>query len=76
MTSTSTAPKPVTPRQQEAARLAAQALTYQEIGDAMGISKHTVRAHIIRLADRLPGGDSSPPLKRVRQWMRARQTAA
>lgn len=55
------------PRQREAAALAAQGLTYQEIGKELGISKHTARAHIIAMAKRL-SGDGKSPKSVVRKW--------
>lgn len=66
---------PMTPRQQEAAALAAQGMTYEEIGNELGISRNTARSHIIALANRLPG-DSTRPLWRVRRWMLTREHAA
>jgi DNA-binding NarL/FixJ family response regulator len=65
----------MTPRQQEAAALAAEGMTYKEIGKALGVSRNTARSHIIALANRLPG-DSKRPLWRVRQWMLTREHAA
>lgn len=60
----------MTPRQTEVAQLAAQSFGYQEIADALGISKHTARAHIVAIANRIPGEKN--PLRRVAVWMSRR----
>jgi DNA-binding CsgD family transcriptional regulator len=65
----------MTPRQQEAALLAAQRLTYAEIARRMGIKRVTAISHIKALAARLPG-DGTKPMSRVQEWMWTRQHAA
>lgn len=39
-------PSPLTPRETETVKLLARGLTYHEIGEALGISEHTVRSHV------------------------------
>lgn len=42
----------LTPRQRQAVELAAQGLSYREIGDALGISDQTVKNHLRDARDR------------------------
>lgn len=40
-------PRPLTPRELEVARLAVRKLTYGRMGEALGISPFTARAHLV-----------------------------
>jgi DNA-binding NarL/FixJ family response regulator len=60
---------PMTARQLEVAQLAAEGLGYAAIGKRLHISPHTARAHVITIANRIPG--ESGPLRRVMRWMLA-----
>jgi two-component system NarL family response regulator len=43
----------LTPRQMEVLNLAAQGLSYKEIGDKLGLSPHTVRYHMVEIMEHL-----------------------
>jgi DNA-binding NarL/FixJ family response regulator len=45
--------KELTPRQREVLNLAAQGLSYKEIGDKLGLSPHTIRYHMVEIIDQL-----------------------
>ena len=62
----------LTERQLEVATLVAAGLSNKAIARALGISPHTARNHVVRVAARIPG-DGPPRLKIMRWWYCSRQ---
>lgn len=59
-----------TKRQTQVAVLVAQGMEYKDIGRALGISHHTVRAMVVQMCNRIPH-TNSPPHRRLMLWMLA-----
>jgi DNA-binding NarL/FixJ family response regulator len=57
----------LTPREDQVAQLCALRLTYQLIGDRLGCSRWTVRAHVRAIAAKI-GPDDMPAKIRVQVW--------
>lgn len=59
--------RPLTPRQEEVARLVAQGFPYKRIALAIGVSRRTAEHHVEAIADLLPS-DDLPAYRRVQIW--------
>lgn len=55
---------PLTPREQEVLRLLAAGLTYEEIGDRLGIAKRTARAHVVALQEKFDAANNAQVVAR------------
>lgn len=60
--------RPLTRHQTVVASLLAECYTQKEIAAATGMKERTIRWHIARAANRIPG--NLPPTERVRVWYR------
>jgi DNA-binding CsgD family transcriptional regulator len=58
-----------TPRQKEIARDIADGLSYAAIGEKLGITEHTVRAHVAQIALILHEPSELSPRSRILWWM-------
>ena len=56
----------LTDRQFEIAALVAAGLSNKAIARILGLSRHTVRNHVVRVAARIPG--DGPPRLRIMRW--------
>jgi len=56
----------LTPRESELLRLVASGLIYKEIGERLGISHHTVHAHVRNIYEKLHAVDRPQALRRAR----------
>lgn len=66
---------PLTPREEEVARLLVRGLTYGEIGRRLGCSPRTVKSHVQSIAAKLPP-DELPAKARVQVWAYWRYVAS
>ncbi|MFM7290199.1 MAG: response regulator [Planctomycetia bacterium] len=55
---------PLTPREQEVLQLLAAGLTYEEIGDRLGIAKRTARAHVVALQEKFDAANNAQVVAR------------
>ena len=56
----------LTDRQLEVATLVAEGKSNKAIARALGLSRHTVRNHVVRVAERIPG--DGPPRLKIMRW--------
>lgn len=61
----------LTDRQLQVAELVAEGRSTKAIARILGLSRHTVRNHIVRVAARLPG--DGPPRLKIMRWYYSRQ---
>lgn len=50
--------------------------SYNEIGRTLGISPHTVRAHVVQIANRIPDLDALAPRWRIFAFVKSREWEA
>jgi len=62
----------LTDRQLEVATLVAEGKSNKAIARALGLSRHTVRNHVVRVAERIPG--DGPPRLKIMRWYYSRQS--
>lgn len=62
--------QPITPQQKKVAALILEGLSYQEIGDALGLSRRTVERHVYLLVDKIESDRQFSPWFRVYRWAR------
>lgn len=60
-------------RHWEIMRAIGSGATYGEIGRALGISHHTVRAHVIQIASRIPGSEELAPRWRIFAYVKQQE---
>ena len=56
--------QPLTPREQEVLVLLAEGLTYEAIGERLGIAKRTARAHVVAIQEKLDAANNAPVVTR------------
>ena len=56
--------QPLTPREQEVLVLLAEGLTYEAIGERLGIVKRTARAHVVAIQEKLDAANNAPVVTR------------
>lgn len=56
--------QPLTPREQEVLVLLAEGLTYEAIGERLGIAKRTARAHVVAIQEKLDAANNAQVVAR------------
>ena len=56
--------QPLTPREQEVLGLLAEGLTYEAIGERLGIAKRTARAHVVAIQEKLDAANNAQVVAR------------
>lgn len=66
------APPELTEQQEKVAKLIGERMTYEAIGEQLGMSPHTARAHAMAVAAKLPNPHNLPTQRLILAWIVAR----